>query len=364
MRRLPRAPDRMTRGRDVADSDPGQGAKATTAPQRAVQPEQRRHGAEDATSLRVAAWIGLRVVSAPRHTVNGMASSPFLAAIRSLPQRGSRGILSGALVLGCLAAACLAADAPPPAPQTQPKDQPPQETRVFTLGPAEAVPTDFTIRTGVAGIVRTIEDFRKDLPPGHKTKVVMGKFYNANNGRFEDGIVSLTPLDDQGKIDGVERHFDLGEGSGGLARTVAYKHGVQDGPEQLYAAGSRSGRYVQKTVLWKAGRIEGAVRMFHPNGKLMSEATYAAGVLEGMTRSFAPDGSLVRQTPYKAGQRHGTSTEYWPGTDKLKSVIPYDTGKAHGLARLYSIPASSGRKSNAARGSSTVSRGNTTIRAG
>jgi len=81
---LLRAPDRTPRGRDGADLVAGQEARATRIGDQCAKPERHRHTTKDARPC------GLRLGPSS-------AASRLLAATRPEAQRGSRGVLSGAL---------------------------------------------------------------------------------------------------------------------------------------------------------------------------------------------------------------------------------------------------------------------------
>jgi len=204
--------------------------------------------------------------------------------------------------------------------------------RVLILDENAKTPQDFQHRQGPRGIVGLIDRFRKGLPKGYKARIVMSKFYNANYGKFDDMVVSMTPLDPAGKSDGVEQHFDA---ASGLVRTATYKKGVQDGEEKFYERGPRWTPYVKKVVPWKEGRTDGVVRTYYPGGKLMAESPYVQGKLEGLSKSYNEDGFVTRSVIYKGGKKHGMMTEHWSRTRKCKSRIPYEMGKVHGTARQY-----------------------------
>ncbi|HUU60197.1 MAG TPA: hypothetical protein VMZ50_11690, partial [Phycisphaerae bacterium] len=65
--------------------------------------------------------------------------------------------------------------------------------RVLILDENAKTPQDFQHRQGPRGIVGLIDRFRKGLPKGYKARIVMSKFYNANYGKFDDMVVSMTP---------------------------------------------------------------------------------------------------------------------------------------------------------------------------
>jgi len=197
-------------------------------------------------------------------------------------------------------------------------------SKTLILARGDAAPEPFT---------RRIDAFRKDLPAGHKVKVVIGSFFRGQVG-MQRQIKSLTPLDPDGRADGEELHF--GPLWGHPIHSVTYRKGVKDGPEKLYRDTAGPGRrYVYKLTPWKDGKIHGVVRLFYPAGKAMMETPYVNGKREGVSKSFEPDGFMKRSVTYKNDERCGEAVEYWPTTKKLKKVITYRSGVAHGPARQY-----------------------------
>jgi len=180
---------------------------------------------------------------------------------------------------------------------------------------------------------RLIDGFRKNLPEGHKVKVVLAKFHDMSAG-MRELVLSMTPLDAGGKIDGEEFHFAPLR-SRNPVRTVTYRKGVREGEERFYESGYGRKRYVRKIVPWKGGKMHGVVKTFYGPGRLVAESPYVEGELEGMGKSYDYKGFLLRSVPYKKGKPHGMKTEYWPGTKKIKNRIPYEKGKVHGLVRQY-----------------------------
>jgi len=183
-----------------------------------------------------------------------------------------------------------------------------------------------------ARFARAIDGFRRDLPEGHKVKVVLAKFYDPSVG-VRELILSMTPLDADDKSDGEEVHFAplLRE----PVRTVTYRKGVREGEERFYEIGQDRNRFVRKIVPWKGGKTHGVVRTFYGPGRLVAESPYVEGELEGTSKSYDYQKFLLRSVIYKKGKPHGMKTEYWPGTKKIKNQIPYEKGKVHGLVRQY-----------------------------
>jgi len=200
-------------------------------------------------------------------------------------------------------------------------------------GPAERVLVLAKDARPPEEFLRVVEAFQKELPDGHRVKVVIRPQFDLNIGAFRDALASLTAVDADGTPDGEELHFAAQEH--GPVRRANYRKGVQHGLETFYRTGPDYRPLAWKTVPWEDGRVHGAVKLLYPDGKVMSETPYVRGVLEGESRSYAPDGFVTRVVHYKAGQRDGELIEHWPRTRKIKQTVPYRMGKVHGTVRQY-----------------------------
>jgi antitoxin component YwqK of YwqJK toxin-antitoxin module len=238
----------------------------------------------------------------------------------------------------CVVASLLVAAAGAPAPADAAKPEaaakPEDAARVLILGKDDKTPTDFIARQGPRGIIQSIARFREALPEGFKAKIVIGKFFNPNWGKFDDTIRVMTPLDPNGDPHGVELHFRPKRR--GCVRQVTYRHGVQHGEERKYGVhGQRSRRYLRSISPWKNGELHGVVKILNPDGNVVGETPYVHGKQHGISKSYDSDGELIRTVHYKDGLRHGVALTRWPTTKNKKSEIPYRNGKVHGVVRLY-----------------------------
>lgn len=181
-----------------------------------------------------------------------------------------------------------------------------------------------------APFARQVEEYRKanKVPDTHSMQLQIRNYYQDGVG-FHNMIAVATPINPAGKPDGFETHYQQYIG---VIRTVNYKDGLKDGPEQEFA-GSYATRYVKVELPWKEGKLQGVRRMLHPNGKPMAETTYENGLESGDAKSFDIDGNLIRKTPFKAGKREGELIDYWPGTDKVKRTVPFKAGKIEGVVK-------------------------------
>jgi len=181
----------------------------------------------------------------------------------------------------------------------------------------------------------------KELPEGYKVRVKKRHHYDSGNHRSFYAAEVITPLNPEGKPDGIELHFS--DWYQQASRKVPYKNGVMEGTEQQFLItqvwndeGKRIENkwYLLAEVPWKNGHLEGKKKTFHSNGKLASQADYVNGQVSGESRSFDEDGNLTRLARYKNGEKDGEMIDYWPN-GKPRRVVPYRLGKVEGMAKEF-----------------------------
>jgi len=170
----------------------------------------------------------------------------------------------------------------------------------------------------------------KDLPKGHKIRLVVRRLWEPSKLHHIDAVQTVMALDPEGRKHGVEMFY--GTYGYALKRTVSWKHGVRHGPEETMAYGRR-GRYVRRSTPWNDGVVDGVKRAYHPNGKVMTEVTYRKGKPVGKSTSYDGEGMITRTVEYKRGLRDGVMTDYWPR--KPRRVVPYVKGEVHGIVREF-----------------------------
>ena len=179
-------------------------------------------------------------------------------------------------------------------------------------------------------IRRTVAEALTNRPADAKARVALRQEYS--NHPAVDGLhvtpASAVALDENGQPDGVERFFDRDAWS--ASRAVPWKNGRRQGDEIVY-----DGKQVRAVIPWADDRVNGTRRTFHPNGRIMSEASYTNGAASGPTRAYDPEGRLVQEAEMKDGQRNGEARDYWPETGKVRRVTPYRMGKVVGVSREY-----------------------------
>lgn len=181
--------------------------------------------------------------------------------------------------------------------------------------------------------VRQVQPYFKDLPKGYTMRVVVASFNAAGTNRVYFWVESLTPLNPDGKEDGVQHEWKAFDGM--VASTIPWKSGVKDGIEKHYARKDRRDIVVTMEVPWKKDKVDGERKSFHKNGQLRNMTTYVDGKPDGETRSYDDEGKLTRKALMKDGKRDGTMTDYWPKTGKPKRVVHYKLGKVEGVAKEY-----------------------------
>ncbi|GMV83923.1 MAG: hypothetical protein AMXMBFR7_51070 [Planctomycetota bacterium] len=173
-----------------------------------------------------------------------------------------------------------------------------------------------------------VEKFKEKLPAGYTVKFEL--YPNS------DRVQSVTPLNPQGQPDGeaiVKAQYGWE-----ILRSIPYKNGIQEGVEKEFEFGEVEGKrvlYLRKETPWLAGKVHGVKKLFHPNGRVMSESSYVNGITDGPSRNYDLSGRLEREAHFKNGKREGTMTEYWTLTGKPKNIIPYKLGKVDGLVQEF-----------------------------
>jgi len=182
--------------------------------------------------------------------------------------------------------------------------------------------------------------FLAALPDGYKAEV---KFITlAPGGTPITFLIRLTPLNAEGKPDGIELHFC--DWYTEPTRKVPFKNGLKHGTELIYATkqvlnveAKRTDhvRYVETEVPWENGVLNGVQKSYHATGKLASETSYDHGEITGEARSYTDEGELLRVVRYEKGRKHGDMVDYWPKNGNVKRSVPYVAGQVKGVAKEF-----------------------------
>lgn len=202
--------------------------------------------------------------------------------------------------------------------------------RIIVVGKDDPTPTNFHHRQGPGWFIRQINGFKKKLPEDHKARIVVEKYFNMNYGKVDDRIAEMAMIGPDGKKDGLQ--WVRGHGK---HREIMWKDGKRHGKSKYYSRAHGAGGYLRKVEPWENGKIDGTVKVFHPNGKVMAEQPYVDGKKHGVSKIYSRDGKLQRKVPYKNGGKHGMLVEYWPRSDKTRRKIPYEKGKIHGTVKEF-----------------------------
>ena len=76
------------------------------------------------------------------------------------------------------------------------------------------------------------------------------------------------------------------------------------------------------------------VTIYHRNGQIRETRPIENGMINGVVKRYSEDGKLVREISYVEGLKHGVKKQYYPdGT--IKAEIPYENGSIHGIKKRY-----------------------------
>jgi len=132
----------------------------------------------------------------------------------------------------------------------------------------------------------------------------------------------------EGKIpDGMILHY---YGSN-LAAQLNYNAGRLEGIiKEFYPNGVAS-----SVRNYKAGQLYGPAREYYPNGKIKEEASYRNELLFGPLRRYSESGMILLLQEYYEGRLSGLCKEFYDN-GKIKSETEYLHGRKEGRQREYS----------------------------
>ncbi len=96
-----------------------------------------------------------------------------------------------------------------------------------------------------------------------------------------------------GKKEGVLVEFNE---NGQLLRRCNYHNDLRDGEYKEYNYST-----VKEERFYKNGKLEGTVKIFYADGKLMEEGLYKNGVRDGLSKWFDQQGNMTIEYEYKDG---------------------------------------------------------------
>jgi antitoxin component YwqK of YwqJK toxin-antitoxin module len=181
---------------------------------------------------------------------------------------------------------------------------------------------------------RRVTEYLKELPEDHKLQPVVTFTWSDDEAKPIPCLVSLTPVDPDGKPDGEARYYD----DTFVRRVVPWQHGLKEGVEKecVWPDGGRGGSVTVSETPWRNGKVHGVKKLYHPeNGKVSMEVPYADGLRQGVAKSYDLPGRLEKVVPYKDDKADGEVIEYWTATGKPRKIVPFRNGVAQGVVREY-----------------------------
>jgi len=186
--------------------------------------------------------------------------------------------------------------------------------------------------------VRLVTEFHKALPAGCQVQAEVRFTYSDDEGKQVPHILSLTPLNAEGKPDGEARYYGDNHQ---MIRTVPYVQGKKQGVEKKLKHEYDQDARAWKTVVlaeipWEDDAVHGIKKLFHAtNGKVKMEVPYDKGEQNGIAKEYDLPGRLAKETPYIKGKVDGEMVEYFPATGQKRRVVPYRAGVVHGVVHEY-----------------------------
>ena len=106
-------------------------------------------------------------------------------------------------------------------------------------------------------------------------------------------VKSITPYVD-GKMEGLRVEFS---NNGQLEKSMEYHNGMLHGYyKELRYNTTREERYYEN------GKLEGTVRIYYDNGKIMEEGLYKNGTRDGISKWYDQEGNVTIEYEYKNGE--------------------------------------------------------------
>ena len=115
------------------------------------------------------------------------------------------------------------------------------------------------------------------------------------------------------------------------ARVVKFTETVVK--DNLRYAGQETTPYTG-VVDYKNGQADGSSKLYFPNGKLASEATFKNNVQVGVQKDYDENGKLVGELSFKNGKRDGVAKRYYPN-GKVHIEAVYKNNLLDGPAKTY-----------------------------
>ena len=106
-------------------------------------------------------------------------------------------------------------------------------------------------------------------------------------------VKSITPYVD-GKMEGLRVEFN---NNGQLEKSMEYHNGLLHGDyKEMRSSLTKEERYYEN------GKLEGTVKIYYDNGKIMEEGLYKNGTRDGISKWYDQEGNVTIEYEYKNGE--------------------------------------------------------------
>ena len=111
---------------------------------------------------------------------------------------------------------------------------------------------------------------------------------------FENGAPKIITTYIDGKKEGLYMELD---DYGKIVKMMNYHQDLRDGDYKEF-----NGSIVKEERFYKNDKLEGRVRIFYPDGKIMEEGAYKDGTRHGISKWFDQNGFATIEYEYKNGE--------------------------------------------------------------
>jgi antitoxin component YwqK of YwqJK toxin-antitoxin module len=115
-----------------------------------------------------------------------------------------------------------------------------------------------------------------------------------------------------------------------FSERIFYKNGIEAARQTLDAFG--------RVVETKGKPFTGSAKDFYPNGSLKQEAYFKKGIIEGSVKTYDLNGRVISIEPFKNGRREGTASVFNFSKGILtEQKLEYKKGMLNGKRRAFSL---------------------------
>lgn len=178
-------------------------------------------------------------------------------------------------------------------------------------------------------------------------------YYSKSEAGAERCLKEIARFDSEGRFDGEQKGYHI---NGLLGKITHYSHGLKEG---LCASFDLSGQVMQE-AWYRSNRLHGSLFKRDPDQKewiihyvngqktgscehffndgqkrqILLESYYDKGLLEGVVREFSIEGKLIAATFYKEGKKEGRALLYSPKGEIIHSAY-FKNDKLEGAAESF-----------------------------